>query len=41
MAGGEELAALAVELDLIAKQDSGPTKEFVHKIATDLEAKDK
>src|SRR3981081_88689 len=41
MAGGEELDGLAVELDLIAKRDSGPMSELEHRVAEDLEAKDK
>jgi simple sugar transport system ATP-binding protein len=40
MAGGEELDELAVELDLIAKRDSGPMSELEHRVAEDLEAKD-
>ena len=40
-AGGEELDELAVELDLIAKRDSGPMSELEHRVAEDLEAKDK
>jgi simple sugar transport system ATP-binding protein len=36
MAGGEELEALAVELDLIAKRDSGPAKEIEHRVAEEL-----
>jgi simple sugar transport system ATP-binding protein len=37
MAGGEELEALAVELDLIAKRDTGPTGAMEHHIAEELE----
>jgi simple sugar transport system ATP-binding protein len=37
MAGGEELEALAVELDLIAKRDSGPAREIEHRIAEELD----
>jgi len=37
MAGGEELDELAVELDLIAKRDSGPMSELEHRVAEDLE----
>jgi simple sugar transport system ATP-binding protein len=40
MAGGEELDELAVELDLIAKRDTGSISELEHQIAEDLEAKD-
>src|SRR5712672_1645889 len=41
MAGGEELDELAVELDLIAKRDSGPMSELEHRVAEGLEEKDK
>lgn len=37
MAGGEELEALAVELDLIAKRDTGPASALEHHIAEELE----
>jgi len=36
MAGGEELEALAVELDLIAKRDAGPAGQAEHRAAEDL-----
>ena len=36
MAGGEELEELAVELDLIAKRDTGPTGELEHRVAEEL-----
>jgi simple sugar transport system ATP-binding protein len=41
MAGGEELEALAVELDLIAKRDTGPVSEIEHHVAEDLGLEDK
>jgi len=37
MAGGEELEALAVELDLIAKRDTGPTSALERDVAEELE----
>jgi simple sugar transport system ATP-binding protein len=37
MAGGEELEALAVELDLIAKRDTGATSALEHHVAEELE----
>jgi simple sugar transport system ATP-binding protein len=40
MAGGEELDELAVELDLIAKRDTGPMSELEHRVAEGLEGKD-
>ena len=36
MAGGEELEALAVELDLIARRDAGPSGQLEHRAAEDL-----
>jgi len=41
MAGGEELERLAVELDLIAKRDTGPVSALEHHAAEDLGLKDK
>jgi simple sugar transport system ATP-binding protein len=40
MAGGEELEKLAVELDLIAKRDSGPAGAIEHHVAEDLGLKE-
>ena len=37
MAGGEELDALAVELNLISKRDSGQMGEIEHRVAEELE----
>jgi len=41
MAGGEELEKLAVELDLIAKRDTGPVSAIEHHVAEDLGLKEK
>jgi simple sugar transport system ATP-binding protein len=41
MAGGEELEKLAVELDLIAKRDTGPVSALEHHAAEDLGLGDK
>ena len=41
MAGGEELEKLAVELDLIAKRDTGPVGAIEHHVAEDLGLKEK
>jgi simple sugar transport system ATP-binding protein len=41
MAGGEELEALAVELDLIAKRDTGATGQLEHQAAEDLGLEDR
>ena len=41
MAGGEELEKLAVELELIAKRDTGPVSAIEHHVAEDLGLKEK
>ena len=41
MAGGEEFEKLAVELDLIAKRDTGPVSAIEHHVAEDLGLKEK
>jgi len=41
MAGGEELEKLAVELELIAKRETGPVSAIEHHVAEDLGLKEK